>query len=97
MQGVLQEVIKSGALCHLDADQQWSLRMLLPRGTVLSSKPAQAAPTASAAVNMDGNAVLQPAAAGAAAAPAQPLAENDKVLTLLTATLAEHAAAFQVC
>ena len=99
MQRALQEVIKSGALSHLDADQQWSLRMLLPRGSAIAVKPAPAetAPVAPAIVNIDGHAALQPAAAAAAAAPVQPLLGNGEVLALLTAMLAGQATAAQVC
>ena len=98
-QDVLQEVIKSGVLSHLDADQQWSLRMLLPRGRALQVNTAQAqtAPAAPAIVNADNNAAMQPAAAAAAAAPVQPLASNDEMLKLLTAALAGQATAIQVC
>ena len=99
MQDVLQEVIESGALSHLDADAQWSLRMLLPRGRALPVNPARAqtAPAAPAAVDVDSNAAMQPAAAAAAAAPVQPLASNDEMLRLLTAALAGQATAIQVC
>ena len=95
----MQEVIKSGALSHLDADAQWSLRMLLPRGRALpvSTARAQTAPAAPAVVNVDNNAAMQPAAAAAAAASVQPLASNDEMLKLLTAALAGQATAVQVC
>ena len=98
-QDVLQEVIESGALSHLDADAQWSLRMLLPRGRALPGKPAQAqaAPPPPAIVNVDSNAAMQPAAAAAAAASVQPLAGNDEMLKLLTAALAGQPTAIQVC
>ena len=94
MQDVLQGIVESGALSHHDADAQWSLRMLLPRGRALPVNPARAqtAPAAPAAVNVDSNAAMQPAAA-----PVQPLASNDEMLKLLKVALAGQATAIQVC
>ena len=86
-QDTLQAIIESGALSHLDTDQQWSLRMLLPRRGAFTAK----APAAGA-----GQAPVVPPAQQQQAVPAVPATGNDQTLALLAAMLTAPAPAHQV-
>ena len=88
IQGLLRQLIESGALNHLDSDQQWNLRMLLPRRDFAPTvKPVLPAPA------------YLPAHGQIAAAvpPSLQLAgANDPVLTLMAALLKPQVPAPQV-
>ncbi len=77
-QDLLRQVIESGALSHLDSDQQWSLRMLLPRQEKVTFKPVL--PTfAHTPMQGQTGAALPP--------PAQLPSNTDQMTTLLAALL----------
>ena len=88
IQGLLRQLVESGALNHLDSDQQWSLRMLLPRRDFApTATPAAPAPA------------YLPAHGQTAAAipPAMQLAgTNDSVMALMAALLKPQMPAPQV-
>ena len=86
-QDTLQTIVESGALSQLDTDQQWSLRMLLPRrGAFTAKAPATGA----------GQAPVVPPAQQQQAVPAVPATGNDQMLALLAAMLTAPAPAHQV-
>ena len=86
-QDLLRQVIESGALSHLDSDQQWSLRMLLPRQEKVTFKPVLPNPAYTPMQGQAGTA-LPP--------PAQLTSNTDQMTTLLAALLKPQAPSPQV-
>ena len=86
-QDLLRRVIESGALSHLDSDQQWSLRMLLPRQEKVTFKLVLPTP---AYVTMQGQ------TGAALPLPAQLASNTDQMTTLLAALLKPQAPPPQV-
>ena len=86
-QGLLRELIESGALSHLDPDHQWTLRMLLPRRDKITVRPALPAPAYTPAP-------------GQVTAPlplsGQPAPNTDPVMMLLASLLQPQVPAPQV-